>query len=77
MTASPPLIVSQPQEFREEWQDREFEYWEKKKRSSYKLFYTRPILFQSYAGRVGVKGWVGNRETMRQTPPIARKESRS
>lgn len=74
ITVTPPPIVSQPQKFREEWQDREFEYWDKKKRSSTKLLYTRPVLFQSYAGRVGVKGWVGNRDTMRLSPP---KECRS
>ena len=82
VTAWPPLIVSEPREFREEWHDREFQYWEKSPAPSpthhhhhhrkgsvtipsaapMKLFYTRPVLFGSYEGAVGAKGWVGNKE---------------
>ena len=59
---TPPLIVCQPSVVREEWQDREFEYWDKGL-SNYRLTYTRPVLFHSYEGVVGVKGWVGNKKT--------------
>lgn len=74
VTAWPPLIISEPKEFREEWHDREFQYWERsptphRKNSvtntsapPMKLLYTRPVLFQSYEGGVGAKGWVGNRD---------------
>jgi len=62
-TAWPPLIVAQPGEFREELHDREFQYWDRSNQSL-KLYYTRPVLFHSCEGRVGVKGWVGNRNTV-------------
>ena len=78
VTAWPPLIVSEPSEFREEWHDREFQYWERSPAPSptphrknsiknasappMKLFYTRPVLFRSYEGGVGAKGWVGNKD---------------
>lgn len=60
---SPPLIVCQPTVVKEEWQDREFEYWDKSL-SSYRLAYTRPVLFHNYEGMVGVKGWVGNKRAV-------------
>ena len=66
VTSWPPLIVSKPSEFREEWHDREYQYWDKsppnKSPSRQKLLYTRPVLFRSYEGSVGAKGWVGNRD---------------
>ena len=60
---SPPLIVCQPAMVKEEWQDREYEHWDKKL-SSYRLAYTRPVLFHNYEGVVGVKGWVGNKRSV-------------
>lgn len=65
VTAWPPLIVSKPSEFREDWHDREFQFWEKsphKNSTRLKLLYTRPVLFKSYEGVVGAKGWVGNKD---------------
>ncbi len=78
VSAWPPLIVSKPPKFREDWHDREYQYWEKLSPTSTspsssptkspstpqepKLLYTRPILFESYTGKVGAKGWVGNRD---------------
>ncbi len=59
LTTSPPLVLAKPSKFRDDWLDREFEYWDRRARSS-KLYYTRPVLFCSYEGVVGVKGWVGN-----------------
>ncbi len=68
LTTSPPLIISQPLSFKEDWQDREFEYWDKRARS-FKLYYTRPVLYRSFEGGVGVKGWVGNcLESVPKTP---------
>ena len=68
----PPLIVSKPTEFREDWHDREYQYWDKPSHKNStssssssrppKLIYTRPVLFRSYQGAVGAKGWVGNRD---------------
>ena len=60
---SPPLVVTQPEQFREDWQDREFEYWDRSLHS-YRLAYTRPVLFHNYEGYVGMKGWVGNKKTV-------------
>ena len=57
----PPHVLSEPKEFREEWQDREFQYWDKTAGKS-RLLYTRPVLFTSYEGVVGAKGWVGNKD---------------
>ena len=74
VTAWPPLIAARPKEFKEEWHDREFQYWDKGAVRC-KLFYTRPVLFHSYEGCVGVKGWVGNKEagcSPRHTPPTER-----
>lgn len=62
VTSWPPLIISKPNEFSEEWHDREYQYWEKSSQKSLKLLYTRPVLFSSYEGSVGAKGWVGNRD---------------
>lgn len=69
VTAWPPLIISKPNEFCEEWHDREYQYWEKsphKNSGRLKLLYTRPVLFKSYEGSVGAKGWVGNRDRVRE-----------
>ena len=69
VTAWPPLIISKPNEFHEEWHDREYQYWEKsphKNSGRLKLLYTRPVLFKSYEGSVGAKGWVGNRDRARE-----------
>ena len=69
VTSWPPLIVSKPEEFREDWHDREYQYWEKHKSSTgrlMKLLYTRPVLFRSYKGNIGAKGWVGNKEKGRE-----------
>lgn len=74
VTAWPPLIATTPRDYREEWHDREFQYWDKKA-VNFKLFYTRPVLFCSYEGCVGVKGWVGNKDVSsspRHTPPSER-----
>ena len=60
VSAWPPIIAAQPLEFREDWQDREYQFWTKSDVKSH-LLYTRPVLFHSYEGRVGVKGWVGNK----------------
>ena len=65
VTAWPPLIISTPVDFCEDWHDREFQYWEKpahKNATPMKLFYTRPVLFGSYKGDIVAKGWVGNRD---------------
>ena len=69
LTTTAPLIISCPQDINEDWQDREFEYWDKHVKN-FRLYYTRPVLFGSYEGGVRVKGWVGNRDTLRRTPPI-------
>lgn len=64
----PPLIVTKPKDFQENWHDREYQYWEKggslkgKSGAPRPLLYTRPVLFKSYKGEVGAKGWVGNRD---------------
>ena len=84
VTCWPPLISARPSEFKEEWQDREYQYWDKSL-TKFRLSYTRPVLFHSYEGRVGVKGWVGNKEPMsgtggggvRRTPPTERGRRRT
>ena len=76
VSVSPPLIVCQPPVFREEWQDREYEYWDKGL-SSYRLAHTRPVLFQNYEGTVGVKGWVGNKRAVGSSPKMTRMKSSS
>lgn len=81
VTCWPPLISARPTEFKEEWQDREFQYWDKTL-TKFRLSYTRPVLFHSYEGRVGVKGWVGNKELsggggVRRTPPNERGRRRT
>ena len=73
---SPPLIVCQPSAFVEDWQDKEFEYWDKSL-SSYRLAYTRPVLFHSYEGVVGVKGWVGNKKAVTSPRHGSRSKSSS
>ena len=76
VSVSPPLIVSQPPVVREEWQDREYEYWDKGL-SSYRLAYTRPVLFQNYEGAVAMKGWVGNKRAVGSSPKLTRMKSSS
>lgn len=83
VTCWPPLISARPSEFKEEWQDREYQYWDKSL-TKFRLSYTRPVLFLSYEGRVGVKGWVGNKEPVsgtgggvRRTPPTERGRRRT
>ena len=58
-TSVPPLVLCRPTQFQEDWQDREFQYWNKTLKQ-FKLKYTRPILFHNCDGGIGVKGWVGN-----------------
>lgn len=77
VSVSPPLIVCQPAMFKEDWHDREYEYWDKSL-STYRLAYTRPVLFHNYEGQVGVKGWVGNKKPMMtSSPKVARTKSSS
>lgn len=83
VTCWPPLIATRPAEFREEWQDREYQFWDKSL-TKFRLSYTRPVLFLSYEGRVGVKGWVGNKESVpsgsggvKRTPPNERGRRRT
>lgn len=83
VTHWPPLISAKPSEFREEWQDREYQFWDKTL-TKFRLSYTRPVLFHNYEGRVGVKGWVGNKEPnsgtgekVRRTPPTERGRRRT
>ena len=65
----PPMIISHPSNFSEDWHDREFQYWDKRVQRS-KLYYTRPVLFRSFEGGIGMKGWVGNTpDTIQKTQP--------
>ena len=62
VTCVPPAVMEQPPTFSEELQDREFSYWNKGLKE-FGLVYTRPVLYHSYEGVVGSKGWVGNEPT--------------